>query len=168
MALTQPNTRRDTMKSTAITLAAAMAVAASTMPALADILAAKARTDYFEVPAGIAPVPLDDKGNSSLQFTTTKKGIVVITYNAECSATGPAGNWVGLEIRVNGKIINPKADMEDFAFCSATNDSDLIYTAVSRQGFVKLGPGEHGVQVVVSKQGVDSAYIDDGSLIIED
>jgi hypothetical protein len=156
------------MKTTAVPLAAAVALAALALPAHADILAAKSRTDYFQVPAGAAPVPLDDKGNSSLQFTTTKKGIVVITYNAECSAEGPAGTWVGLEIRVDGKIINPKADMEDFAFCSATNAIDLIYTAVTRQGFVKLGPGEHGVQVVVSKQGVDTAYIDDGSIVIED
>ncbi len=155
------------MKITTVTLATALALAGSGNAAHADILAAKARTDYFEVPDGIAPVPLDNKGNASLQFTTTKKGIVVITYNAECSATGPAETWVGLEIRVNGKIINPKADMEDFAFCSATNATDSIYTAVTRQGFVKLGPGEHTVQVVVSKQGVNDAYIDDGSIVVE-
>jgi hypothetical protein len=150
-------------------LAAAAIISIGAMPvASADIIAAKARADYFQVPAGIAPVPLDDKGNSSLQFTTTKKGIVVITYNAECSATGGPETWVGLEIRVNGKVINPKAEMGDFAFCSATNASDLIYTAVSRQGYVKLGPGEHTVQVVVSKQGVDIAYIDDGSIVIRD
>jgi hypothetical protein len=156
------------MKSSAATLAAAMALAALAVPAHADILAAKARTDYFEVPAGIGPVPLDNKGSTSMQFKVTKNGIVVVTYNAECSATGPAGTWVGLEIHVDGKIINPKAAVDEFAFCTATNDSNLIYTAVTRQGFVKLGPGEHQVQVFVSKQGIDHGYIDDGSITVED
>src|SRR5690242_17962301 len=93
----------------------------SVSAAHAGVLLAKSRIDSFSVPdGGPVSVPLDDKGNTVLNFETNKKGIIVITYNVECSAEGPAGNWIGLQIFVDGKLTNPKAEQDDFAICTSS------------------------------------------------
>jgi hypothetical protein len=133
-----------------------------------DVLIAKARIAEFHIPSGPGVLaPLDDKGNAELDFVTKKKGTVVIIYNAECAATGDAGEWVGLEIYVDNKLANPKETGVDFAFCSATGGTE-ISTAISRRAFVKLDEGTHTVRVLVSRQGVDSGRLDDTSIVIKD
>jgi hypothetical protein len=150
-------------------LAATLAILAMTATsAHADILLAKARTDPYNVPVGPSvAVPLDNKGNFELTFETTKKGTVVVIYNAECSATGDPGDWIGLEIYVDGKLANPKTGVDDFALCSATGGT-AIYTAVSRRAFAKVDAGTHTVQVLVSRQGVNTGRLDDTSIVIKD
>lgn len=150
-------------------LAAAFAILTMTVPsANADILLSKSRTASYSVPVGSSvAVPLDKKGNFELTFETKKKGLVAIVYNAECSATGDPGTWIGLEIYVDGKLASPKAGVDDFALCSATGGTG-IYTAVSRQAYTKLDEGSHTVQVLVSRQGVDTGRLDDTSIVIKD
>jgi hypothetical protein len=133
----------------------------------ADVLLAKSRINSYSVPASLASVPLDDKGNTVLNFETNKKGVIVITYNVECAAEGNAGNWIGLQIFVDGKLTNPKAEQDDFAICSATGGTE-IYTAVSRQSYIKVNEGPHSVEVKVSRQGVTSGRLDDSSIVIMD
>jgi hypothetical protein len=150
-------------------LAAAVAILTATAPsAHADILLAKSRMAEFYIPNGSGvTVPLDAKDNSVLTFETKKKGLVKIVYNAECAATGDPSNWIGLEIYVDDKLANPKAGGDDFALCSATGGSE-IYTAVSRQAWVKLDEGTHTVRVLVSKQGVATGRLDDTSIVVKD
>lgn len=156
------------MHSLAMTIAAAALLFASDQPAHADILLAKSRTSEFYIPAGPGVLaPLDDKGSPELDFETKKKGTVVIIYNAECAATGSAGDWIGLEIYVDNKLASPKETGSDFALCSATGGTE-IYTAVSRRAYVKLDEGTHTVRVLVSRQGVDTGRLDDTSLVIKD
>ena len=134
----------------------------------ADVLLAKSRVVAFSVPdGGPVSVPLDDKNNTVLNFQTNKKGIIVITYNVECAAEGNAGDWIGLQIFVDGKPTSPKANQDDFAICSATGGTD-IYTAVSRQSYIKVNEGPHSVEVKVSRQGVTSGRLDDSSIVIMD
>jgi hypothetical protein len=100
----------------------------------------KSRTGLFSVPISSTPVLLDNNGNTVLNFDLNTKSFVVITYNAECAATGDAGSWVGIEILVDGKATNPKEGPGDFAFCSATGNEE-IYTAVSRQAYITIKAG---------------------------
>lgn len=157
------------MHSRARQLAAAVAILTATTPsAHADILLAKARTAEYYVPAGAAvAIPLDAKGNTELTFKTKKKGLVKIVYNAECAAIGDPEDWVGLEIYVNNRITNPKVGVNDFALCTATGGTE-IYTAVSRQAWINLDKGTHTLRVLASRQGVDSARLDDTSIVIKD
>lgn len=137
-------------------------------PSQADVLLAESRTDVFVVDDGPPEaMPLDEDGNTELSFKTTKKGVVVITYNAECAASGPAGQWIGLEILVNGKKTYPKGSQTENAFCSSSGGPE-IYTMVSRQAYIQLGKGTHTVQVLTSRQGISTGRIDDRSIVIMD
>jgi hypothetical protein len=159
------------MHTLAKTIAAVSFIAAflSASAASADVLLAKSTTSDFDIAPGSAvSVPLDKKGNTVLNFETTKKGTIIITYNAECSATGDVGDWVGLQILVDGKPTNPKASPSDFAFCSAVGGTN-VYSAVSRQAYVTLNAGPHSVEVLASlHSGADSGRLDDSSIVIVD
>ncbi len=144
----------------------ALGVVASS-PVSAEILLTKARTNAYNVPNDAVPAPLDNAGTNFLTFNATKKGIVVITYNAECAATGTAGDFVGLQIRVDGKPTNPKTVAGEFAFCTASGVTE-IFTAVSRQAFINVKEGSHIVEVIISRFGAASGRIDDSSIVIFD
>jgi hypothetical protein len=139
----------------------------SSSPVSAEILLAKAMTNAYDVPDEPIPAPLDDAGRTFLTFNATKKGVVVITYNAECAAVGPVGLFVGLQILVDGKPTNPKAPVDEFAFCTASGETE-IFTAVSRQAFINVKEGSHIVEVLIFRFGVESGRIDDSSIVIFD
>ncbi len=160
------------MRSLAKTIAAASFIVAclGASAASADVLLSKSTTGVFNLSPGPAvSVPLDKKGNTVLNFETTKKGVVVIIYNAECAAQGDDGDWVGLQILVDGKPTNPKVSTSDFAFCSAAGGATNIYSAVSRVAYVTLKPGPHSVEVIAAlHSGADAGRVDDSSIVIFD
>ncbi len=155
------------MRTTAMAAASLALGVAASLPVSAEILLAKARTSSYDVPGDPTPAPLDEAGRTFLTFNTSKKGVVVITYNAECAAVGPVGFFVGLQILVDGKPTNPKAPGDEFAFCTASGDTE-IFTAVSRQAFINVKEGSHIVEVLIFRFGVESGRIDDSSIVIFD
>lgn len=159
------------MRSLAKTIAAASFIVTflGASAASADILLAKSNPSSFNLTPGAAVnVPLDKKGNTVLNFTATKKGLVIITFNAECAAKGDVGDWVGIQILVDGKPTNPKVGTNDFAFCSAVGAAN-VYSAVSRQAYLTVGEGPHSVEVIAAlHSGADTGRIDDSSIVIVD
>ncbi len=145
----------------------ALGVVASS-PTYAEILLAKSRVAAYDVPTGLIPAPLDDAGRTFLTFNTSKKGVIVITFNAECAATGPVSGHIGLQILVDSKPTNPKASLDELAFCTASSGDTEIFTAASRQSFVKVDEGPHIVEVLISRVGAESGRIDDSSIVIFD
>lgn len=112
---------------------------------------------------------------SSLSFSTPGAAVLVIRFNAECSVAGPAGNYLGLDIRIatGGGLptIAPPTD-GDNALCSGNGTDSSSDGAVSAmaQAFAVVPAGAHTVQVCV--RGVNpiiapSWRIDDTSLTIE-
>lgn len=129
----------------------------------AEILLAQSRTGDYDIPSGgFQPVPLTKGGDTSLSFNVSEKGTVVITYNAECVATGNDVGWVSIRILVDGNPTNPKTG-SNFAFCSV--GPDLNWSAVVRQSFINLKPGQHTVEVEALLQS-DGGRLDDTSIVV--
>lgn len=155
------------MRSLATSIAAASLLLAfvGVSSANAEILLAASRTGDIQVSSSsYQPVPLTKGSQTSLNFEVKEKGTVVITYNAECVATGPDVGWLSVRILVDGNPVNPKTG-PNFAFCSV--GLDFNWAAVARQSFVNLKPGQHTVQVEALLQGAATdGRLDDTSIVI--
>jgi hypothetical protein len=115
-------------------------------------------------------IPLKKNGATTITFKTEKDNtLVVATYNAECAVLGPPSSRLSIRITVDGVDTNPKAGI-NFAFCAATNGTNKIYTAVSRQAVITVPTaGTHTVQVFgVLPDGAIFASVDDTSIVIQD
>jgi hypothetical protein len=117
---------------------------------------------------GPTALPLNDSGATAFTFPSGPGSkLVAITFSAECAIGGGPGNWLNIRVMVDDKAVPPSGG--DDAFCSgngtATHEDGWV--TASRTVAVRLGPGQHEVQVFVTLVGSASAgWIGDSSLTI--
>ena len=79
-------------------------------------------------------------GSRAVTFRTTRANtVVLVTYNAECVATGYPGSYVSIVITIDGIDATPQIG-NDFAFCSPVDRMLLVPIAASRQVVVSNLP----------------------------
>jgi len=154
-------------RNAAIPLATLGLMLALTAGARADVLAAAFRAaDYSSTSTSPITVPINDSNGTALTFkTTVDRQRVVITYNAECQASGTvAGDWLSVSILVDGKPTNPNSGT-DFALCTSNN----LWTGAVRQSIYVVPKGGNNHKVTVVAQGVGTTFwrLDDSSLVVQ-
>jgi hypothetical protein len=140
------------MNGLAKAFAAALAVAAGSPGARADILAFGSYEGVIGVTATERPVPLKQSGNTKLIFRTAEPNtFVAVTYNAVCyvqshSIYGGLGA-VRVRITIDGVEPKPQPWSSTNNLCTAEN-TRTGYAAHSRQvGMRVRKAGAHAVQV---------------------
>jgi hypothetical protein len=141
-----------------------------TASAQARVLALASNTNSFAVTATERPVPLAQDGAKALNFTTTRNNaLVVVTYNAECAATGPIGSWVTIRILVDGVEADPRPGPYNTQLCSPADNSVVVSTAVTRQTVIRVpNAGKHKVQIFARLIDATTGRLDDSSIVIKD
>ena len=112
-------------------------------------------------------MPLTNGGANAVGFTTATPGqMVVITFNAECTAVGPSNfSWLSVEITVDQNPAAPVA-LGDFSLCSS--QPVKTFNATSRQAvYVVPNAGIHLVRVEATPMaGATYWRLDDTTLTV--
>ena len=158
-----------------------LGVAALSELAMADVLAARTRSNpfSFEPTASGVLLPTNDTGSTRLTFVTTRANQrVVITYNAECSVTNIAGNndvFLGTDIIVDrgtSRAIIASPTVSDNALCTSDDVPGGDFVSVTSMGVAVIPvAGTHTVTVVGNITGGgagDFAGVDDTTLVVQD
>lgn len=145
-------------------LGLALALTVTTVPLFAKVVASAQRSTNFTGFSAAVLVPLTNGGATSQSFGG--KGAHAITYSAECSNDGGPGNWVAIEILVDGVPISPVPNTSG-AFCSGNHtagfDGWTVASYTVRTPALALGP--HIAQVRVRTIG-GTGWLGDSSLVV--
>ena len=160
--------KANSLKKLTLALAVILAVAALGTTASAETLLTYATRalNSSDTTTHVA-VPLNDNGATSLSFTTKANNKVIkITYDAECTALGPAGSWISVTMLVDGVEADPKSG-NFFALCTS-NGAGPQWTGTVRQSLIKVpAAGVHNVQVIVDLNGATQWWLGDTSIVVE-
>ncbi|MFQ5587321.1 MAG: hypothetical protein ACE5F7_00650 [Nitrospiria bacterium] len=104
-------------------------------------------------------------------FTSKPNSRVVVTYNAECTVSGPNGNhfnWLNIDIRIDGQLVRPTESDNALCTSNGTPGLDGWVSAVS-MGVVRVPKaGFHFLQVRANDQQAGRSFrIDDQVLLVE-
>ena len=115
---------------------------------------------------GTVLVPLNAGGATTVSFSGAGK--FAITYAAECAEAGSPGNWVSLQILVDGVALDPTAGTSD-AFCSGNSTAGFDGWATQSITVVTpaLGTGGHTLQVQATDVGTAGGWLGDSSLVVQ-
>jgi hypothetical protein len=153
--------------------ALALALTAAAATAHAGVKASAVRTGNFDTTtvSGVF-VPLNDAGATTLSFDLASSGKKVLTYSAECSVSGAAGNtstYLDLDIIVNGVTVAPTAGYAD-AFCTSNGDTSVTngWTRPSITIAIDGIKGNNTVRIVARGSAANFIWLGDSSLVIYD
>ncbi|HEY0143809.1 MAG TPA: hypothetical protein VGF48_23175 [Thermoanaerobaculia bacterium] len=128
------------MKRTLFLALALLIVAGS---AQADVLAASSRQTFTTpVSTSLNYLPLDDAGNTSLNFTTASTQTIVVTYSTDCQVAID-GNAVAVVIYIDGVAAAGTGASSAGSRLCMTDD----IAAHSRTAFLTVPAGNHTVQI---------------------
>jgi hypothetical protein len=152
--------------------ALALALAGVAATAQAGVKASAVNPSNMIIPnRGPALVPLNAAGATTLSFSLASAGKKLLTFSSECAVNAPSGfygDFVELDIVVNGVVVAPTVDIDPF--CSA-NGTSLFdgYVRTSITIPVQLNAGTNTVQVKVSgSANVTGMWIGQSALVIYD
>lgn len=113
-------------------------------------------------------LPLTGAGATSRTFkTTVANERVAIAYNAECSyATLVQGDWIGVDIIVDGVIVKPSVGVFD-AMCTSDGSGSNNWTRpVMNAPYAVPAAGVHTIQIQAHMSGAGTGWLSDSSLMI--
>jgi len=123
--------------------ATALALLLAGVGAQADVLATSTRQTFpTSATTALNYLPLDDAGNTILNFSTATTQTVLVTYSTDCTVN-TSGSALAIVIYVDGvAIAGTGAGSAGSQMCMTNN-----VEAASRTGFITVGPGAHTVQI---------------------
>jgi hypothetical protein len=135
-----------------------------TVPVLAKVAASAERPGNFIWPGGTVTVPLTSGGALFLSFSG--KGRHMINYSAECETEG---DWLSIQIIVDGVPLSPTAPQTADAFCSDHNNNNVndgFTTAHYSVATDNLALGVHTVRILATVVGAGQGWLGDSSLVV--
>ena len=148
---------------------AAIGLCAAATPGMADILGTGSRSGNYSsgTTSTWVTVPINGTFTSDTFSTSAANQIVRVTYNAECGALGATGNWLGLQILIDGVAMAPQSGAS-FAFCTAASTTSYLWTGAVRQSTLKVPhSGTHKVTVQAYGAGTTQWWLGDSSIVID-
>lgn len=155
-------------KSMKLFAAATLCLAAVTLPAKADNLAA----NFTAIPqawVGNAPqnIRLSPGGAFVVPFANPLPGIVSVTYTAECQLIAASTSWLHVTVLIDNTVAVPTGP--DAAFCSGRGAG--LGGGWARQSVTvsrAMAAGAHSVRILGQVSGVHTgARLDDTTVLIE-
>lgn len=111
-------------------------------------------------------VKLSNSGALQLAFTNPTAGLVSVTFTAECQLIAPTLSWLGVDIFIDGSIV--EVTNGDDALCAGRGAN--VPGGWSRHSITVarvLAAGAHAVRVDAGTSGLHSgAQLDDVTLLI--
>lgn len=148
---------------------AAIVLLAAASPARAEILGTGSRVGNYTNSSTYTwvTVPINGTYGSVTFSTSAVNQIVRVTYNAECGALGNPGNWLAVQILIDGVAMAPQSGAT-FAFCTATSTGTYSWTGAVRQSALKVPhSGTHTVTVQAYGAGTTTWWLGDTSIVVD-
>jgi hypothetical protein len=116
-------------------------------------------------------VPLNSAGATTLSFSLASAGKKLLTFSSECAVNGPAGKfgeYLDLDILVNGVVVNPTFDADPFCSTNGTGGFDsYIRTSITIP--IQVKAGTNTVQIRASgSTSVTAMWLGQSALVIYD
>jgi hypothetical protein len=116
-------------------------------------------------------VPLNAAGATTLSFSLASAGKKLLTFSSECSVNGPAGKfgeYLELDVLVNGVVVTPTADADPFCSTNGTGYFDsYIRTSITIPIQVKAGANTVQIRATGSTS-VTGMWLGQSALVIYD
>ena len=116
--------------------------------------------EFVSLDTTFAPVPINGTETSVDVTTTAASTDLVVTFSAECQGPDDGGNWVDVDVKVDGVTLAPTSQLDD-AFCEGTYEMHSV-TVVAHD----LAPGVHPVTVEALETVADGSWLDDIGITI--
>lgn len=126
----------------------------------------------YSITSGSDPLDLrlTDAGATLVSFNNPTRGLVSVTYSAECSVASTVPEaWVSIEILINGVAVPPTTGIYDALCTNAMTDNTESYGMNSITVAKSLPAGNHTLKVrAILGNGAGSATgrIDDQTILI--
>jgi hypothetical protein len=128
-------------------------------------------TNWTTFTRGPLLVPLNAAGATTLSFSLASAGKKLLTFSSECAVNGLAGkygDYLDLDIVVNGVVVVPTVDADPFCSTNGTGGFDSYFRS-SITIPVQLKSGTNTVQIRASgSANVTGMWLGQSALVIYD
>ena len=150
----------------------ALALAGAAATAQAGVKASAVNTSNLIIlNPGPVLVPLNAAGATTLSFSLASAGKKILTFSSECAINAPTGiygDYLDLDILVNGVVVTPTVDADPFCSANGTGFFDgYIRTSITIP--IQVKSGINTVQIKASgSANVTGMWLGASALVIYD